>query len=208
MKEANQYSSINFEDRQILSKDAIRSLLDQAIRIKKNKTGEELKRSDIQNTKEYYSHWKRERKIYKKIGLSFLFSLAFAWLLYSPEFDLIAKIATLSIFLFWRAASEYVSTKCSYIHEMLGDISFLDKEEEKAKEEDKNWRKYYTRGLKVEVFGGTEKCSIKYVETLLAVTLLFGVAVCAALMPELKQQAVGIGAMIMFFANQMSFIKE
>ena len=198
MRETNQYSSINFEDRQILSKDAMRSLLDQAIRIKQYKSGEEITRSDVQNAKEYFPHWKKERKIYKKIGLSFLFSLAFAWILYTPEFDLISKLVLFFFFVLWRGTAEYLATKCSYVREILGDTSFLNEEE----------KQYYSRGLKVEIFNGAEECSFEYLKAFLAIVLLASVIFIAALIPELREQGVGTGAMILFFVNQMSFFKE
>jgi len=194
------FQEINYEDRQILSKEAIRSLLNQAVTADKAKTQIIFNVKEIQDAKEYYPFWRKERTFFKRFGFTAVVAGIFGYLLYTNFFGFWGNIGVVVSYLFGLWILSDNATKCRYIEETLGDISFID-----AKK-----RAFFKQGLKSELWGCYGECRFNWVKFAIAGLILIAVTVGEYLAPtfELHKQLSIVGVFAIFIANMLDYFKE
>ncbi len=194
------YESVNFEDRQIASKEAMKELFEQVIKIDKLKIREMPRTSLIQKSKDYFSRWHKERRQYKKIEIALLFGLAFSIVIYYNIFGLLVNFTLVSFYAVFIYFAELKRNKCTYVNEMLGNISHLNEEE----------RIKYTGIVKSLVFGGESKCKFLWIKFALMLSFLFGSVIYQHFTSSFLNHTnvSGIIGLIVIIINMSNFYKE
>jgi hypothetical protein len=189
----NSKQFINYEDRRILAKEAMRALLEQVLNMKAKGTSEQLSVQNIQNAKEYYWKWKKDRTTHKKLGVSLGLGVFFGYLVISNMMGIGVSLFIASVFALLTYLVDSDITKCRYVSSMLGALDFIPNGE----------RQYYINGLKVEIFGGLPKCTISKIRILVGVLLVIAFTILSEILGTNQREIFGIFAGITLAITNM-----
>lgn len=191
---------IDYEARKKISKEAIRTLLDQIRQGEKNNTPIVFSARDIQNAKEFFSKWKEERIFYKKFPVTIGLVVIFGYLLNTNFFGFLGSIGIVISYLFAFTLFEHSSTKCVYVREIAGDMSSYSIKE----------RERYIEGIKSELWIGNDKCELNYIKVAISTVVLLSLTVAQHFVTtlELHQQLSMFSAISLGVINKIKFFKD